>query len=109
MVKIKLAILGKKLKAIIKTNIVVKKLPSKGNLKGRKVFKIFSPSRGAIGIRLKSANIILTNTINPRAEIQKGGSSINLIAKASIMAIKKLEAGPAIATLASPYFWSLKL
>jgi len=68
--------------------------------------RIFDPSSGAIGTRLKIARIKLIKTIVLRIVLKAGERRVlgrNLIVKPKIKARQIFESGPAIATIASPH------
>ena len=70
------------------------------------------PSNGGTGIRLKTANSRLINTIIAKRSGNIVGwrkAGINLRINPKNKAIAIFEAGPAKPTLAGPNFWSLKL
>src|SRR3989344_6229247 len=79
------------------------------NLRGRNVINSQWPSRGGIGKRLKIARtrfktIIKDKSCGTRGEVKTSGK--NLRVKPKRPANTKFDAGPAIATLAGPYFLS---
>lgn len=95
---------------------MAKKIPMKDCSKkrsalelGKKSINIFEPSKGGMGIKLNSPKKILTITIKLIISYANPPNEENLINIPKIMAIKKLEAGPAIATLVEPNFESLRL
>jgi len=63
------------------------------------------PSKGGMGNRLKTANIIFKKTTNPRRAIAIGGitDADSLITNAKIIAKDIFDKGPASATLSGPY------
>jgi len=75
---------------------------------GRKVNKIWDPSSGGIGIKLKIAKRMLIKTIKEKRGYISVGKKfrliVNLISKPKNKAIIRLEAGPAIAVFNEPYF-----
>ncbi len=82
------------------------------NEKGSSLERIFEPSRGGTGTRLKNAkNIFKTIYVLERLTkvILRDRTSENLTIKPNTIAIKTLAAGPAAATIASPHFWLVKL
>ena len=82
-------------------------------LVGRKEKKIFDPSSGGIGIKLKIARLTFIRTTKPKIYISGDEESPKdikpLIIKPKITAIKKFDAGPAMAMSGSAIFLFFKL
>ena len=79
------------------------------NLRGRNVIKSQWPSRGGMGNRLKIARtrfktIIKDKSCGTKGDVKTSGKNRRVIPKRN--AKIRLDAGPAIATLAGPYFLS---
>ena len=79
------------------------------NLRGKKVIKSQWPSRGGMGNRLKMARTRFKTTIKDRScgtngDVKTSGKNRRVMPKRN--AKTRLDAGPAIATLAGPYFLS---
>lgn len=99
------------------TNKITKIKPYLSKLKyfsrmplGKNVANTFEPSRGGIGTKLKIIKTKLIYTIKLTKPVKvKLAIGKNLKNKPKNKAIIKFPKGPAIATLASPYFLSLKL
>ena len=81
-----------------------RKLSTSYKVGGKSANKTFEPSSGGMGTKLKIASRILTKTIRliiyRRGRVKYEPANLNI--KAKIMAIKKLEAGPAAPTSAGP-------
>ena len=73
--------------------------------RGRNVVRIFEPSNGGIGRRLKTARRMFRNTTNPRSGNTCGvrNAPPNLIIKENIIATTMFDKGPAKATFSGPY------
>ena len=80
---------------------------------GKKAKRIWEPSRGGMGTKLKIAKVKFTQTIKEdtalRFKKKTGVEGKILIKREKIKAKKILAKGPAIATLAESIFWFLKL
>lgn len=76
---------------------------------GKKEKRIWEPSRGGIGIKLKMAKIKFKITIIPNMIKMGMGNGKNLMARPKIKATKIFDPGPAMATLASSHFGFRKL
>src|SRR3989344_3566203 len=95
-----------------KNPYLCKKVLAASNLAGRNVSKSQWPSRGGIGNKLNTAknkfNITtILNNSGARDEEKTSGKNLKVRPKRTAKAI--FDAGPAMATLAGPYFLSLKL
>ena len=83
------------------------------NFGGKIEKRTFEPSSGGIGTKLKTPKIILRKTIDAESERKATlfipSSEEKRIIKPKTIAIKKLESGPAAATISSPHLWFFKL
>ncbi len=70
---------------------------------GKRTKRIFEPSKGGIGTKLKTARRILAKTIIENKLVNELKGKKRII-KPKIKATKKLANGPATATKAGPYF-----
>ena len=82
-------------------------------LAGKIAKRIFEPSKGGMGTRLKIPKIRFIKTISVARSKNGAGKNANdallRIINPKIIAITKLETGPAAARRAGPHFWFLKL
>ena len=73
----------------------------------RKLKRIFEPSNGGIGIKLKTPKIMFITTIRAKTSTNGDGKKLYATLKRikipKIIASKKFDPGPATATIASPY------